>query len=143
MTIESRTELPGALRQVLSIDAHTLHADVSPASGGTASAPSPHDYFDAALATCKAITACMYAKRRGFALDRVVIAVARDDSQERTGTYVLDVALTFDGALSAEEKQKLHDIAGRCPIHKLMTTATVEIRQQPLEAAAPGAGSAS
>lgn len=132
MTIRSQTESPPTFRQVVSIDAHTLHADVAPATGGTGSAPGPHDYFDAALATCKALTASMYAKSHAIALDRVIVEIDRDDAQERQGTYVLTVRLGFEGALTDAEKQKLHDVVSRCPIHKLMTTTTVEIRQQPL-----------
>jgi putative redox protein len=132
MTIRSQTESPPIVRQVVTIDAHTLHADVGAASGGTGSAPGPHDYFDAALATCKALTASVYARSHAIALDRVIVEVDRDDTQERQGTYALTVRLTFEGALTDAEKQRLHDIVSRCPIHKLMTTSTVEIRQLPL-----------
>lgn len=131
MTVSSRTEQPPSFRQVVTIDAHTLHADVGEALGGASSAPGPHDYFDAALATCKALTATYYAKQRGIALDRVAVEVTRDDSQERQGTYVLTVRLRFEGGLSDADRHKLHDVVARCPVHKLMTTTTVEIRQLP------------
>lgn len=131
MPIRSQTENPPTFRQIVSIDAHTLHADVGEALGGTGSAPGPHDYFDAALATCKALTASVYARSHGIALDRVIVEVERDDSQERKGTYVLTVQLRFEGALTEAERLKLHDIVSRCPIHKLMTTSTVEVRQLP------------
>jgi putative redox protein len=127
--IESRTEAPGAFRQVVTIDAHTLHADVAESKGGGATAPGPHEYFDAALATCKALTACVIAKQRGIALDRVVVHVERDDSRERQGTYVLTVRLAFEGGLSDDEKHTLEKLLRTCPIHKLMTTSTVEINQ--------------
>lgn len=130
MTVRSHTESPPQFRQVVAVDAHTLHADVSAALGGTASAPTPHDLFDASLATCKALTACVYAKQRGIALERVTVEVERDDSQERQGTYVLIVKLGLEGGLSDADRHKLHDVVSRCPIHKLMTTATVEIRQE-------------
>ena len=133
MPIDCQTEVPGAFRQVLRIDAHTLHADVSPALGGEGSAPGPHEYFDASLATCKALTATWYAKKHGIALDRVEAQVERDDSRERQGTYVLRVKLAYFGALSAADKQRLHDAVARCPVHKLMTTTTVEIETAPLE----------
>lgn len=132
MTIRSQTEDPPNFRQVVTIDAHTLHADVGPAIGGTGSAPGPHELFDAALATCKALTASVYAKSHAIALDRVIVEVDRDDTQERQGTYVLTVRLRFEGSLSDADKQRLHDVVARCPIHKLMTTSTVEIRQLPL-----------
>lgn len=127
MAINCQTEQPAAFRQVIRIDAHTLHADVGPALGGQNSAPGPHDYFDASLAACKALTATWYAKNHGMALERVEAEVERDDSRERQGTYVLRVKLAFFGALSDEEKHKLQDIAARCPVHKLMTTTKVEI----------------
>jgi putative redox protein len=132
MAVDCKTEVAGGFRQVLQIDAHTLHADVKPAVGGEDSAPGPHEYFDASLATCKALTATWYAKKNGIALDRVEVHVERDDSRERQGTYVLHVSLAFFGGLSDADKQKLYDVVGRCPVHKLMTTTTVEIVTKPL-----------
>jgi putative redox protein len=132
MTIESRTETPGAFRQVVSVDGHTFHADVLPAIGGAGSAPGPHDVFDASLATCKALTACVYAKGHGIALDRVEVKVARDDAQERQGAYLLKVEVAFFGDLSDADKQRLHDVVGKCPIHKLMTKVEITIETAPL-----------
>lgn len=132
MGIACETETAGGMRQVLSIGAHTLHADLTEASGGTGSAPGAHDYFDASLAACKALTATLYARKRGMALERVRVEVTRDDSLERQGAYVLTVRLGFDGALTDAEKEKLYDVVSRCPVHKLMTTTTVEIKQLPL-----------
>lgn len=127
MSIRTETERSGSKRQVIHVDSHVLHAD----SGGDPTAPTPHDLFDAALIACKALTAHIYASSRGIALDRVTAEVERDDAEERRGKYVLNVKLGFEGALSEAEKQKLHDIVTRCPIHKLMTTAEIEVRQAP------------
>jgi putative redox protein len=131
MTIECETEQPGAFRQVVRVDAHTFHADVGASMGGQGSAPGPHDYFDASLATCKALTAHLYAKRHGMALDRVDVHVARDASREREGIYALRLKVEFFGALTETEKTKLHDVVSRCPIHKLMTTTKIEIVSDP------------
>ena len=127
MAIDSQTEQAGNFRQIIKIDAHTLHADVGAALGGQGSAPGPHDYFDASLAACKALTATWFAKNHNIALDRVEAHVERDDSQERKGRYVLRVSLQLFGALSDADKQKIFDAVARCPIHKLMTTTEVEI----------------
>jgi putative redox protein len=132
MTVDCKTETPGGFRQVVQVDAHTLHADVSAAEGGQDSAPGAHEYFDVSLATCKALTATWYAKKNAIPLDRVEVHVERDASREREGTYVLRVAMAFFGGLSEPQKQKLHDVVSRCPIHKLMTTTTVEIETKPL-----------
>lgn len=128
MPILVATETPGGSRQVITVDAHTLYADTTAANGG-GTAPNPHDIFDAALASCKALTATLYARMKGMKLDRVVAEIQRDDTQEKQGTYVLDVRLRFEGDLTDAERQRLHDIAARCPIHKLMTTSTIEVRQ--------------
>lgn len=133
MTIESQTEQRGEFRQVLHVGEHTLHADVSAAQGGQSSAPSPHDYFDASLAACKALTATWYAKKHGMALERVETHVERDDSRERQGTYSLRVKLAFHGELTQEEKQRLYAAVAHCPIHKLMTSTDVEIVTEPLQ----------
>lgn len=133
---DSRTEQSGTFRQVLRVGAHTFHADAPTAIGGQDSAPGPHELFDASLAACKALTATWYAKKHGIALERVETQVERDASRERQGTYALRVTLTFHGALSDADKQRLHDAVANCPIHKLMTSTTVEITTAPL---APGA----
>lgn len=134
MSIQSQTEQSGVFRQVLHVGSHTFHADIPPALGGQASAPDPHDYFDASLASCKALTAAWYAKKHGMALERVEVQVERDNTRERQGTYSLRVKLAFHGALSEEEKQRLHAAVAQCPVHKLMTSATIEIVTEPLTA---------
>jgi putative redox protein len=131
MTIECKNEVDGVFRQVVRVGAHTVYADVAVTLGGAASAPSPHDYFDASLATCKALTAMMFAKKHSIALDHVEVVVDRDAGREREGTYVLRVRLDYFGALSNDDKQRLHDAVSRCPIQKLMTTATVEVDVAP------------
>src|SRR5688572_11757197 len=96
-TIDCETEEAGGFRQVLRVRAHTLFTDASVASGGADSAPNAHDYFDAALAACKTVTAMWYAKRKGIPLERVESHVERDDTDERQGIYRLRVRLAFHG----------------------------------------------
>lgn len=132
MTVDCETETPGTFRQVIHVDAHTLHADVAPSLGGGATAPGPHEYFDVSLAACKALTAAWYAKSHHIALDRVEVHIERDATREREGTYVLRVRLAYHGPLTDAERHKLHDIVSRCPVHKLMTSSTVEIVTEPL-----------
>jgi putative redox protein len=114
------------------VRAHTPHADDGPETGSTGAAPGPHDYFDAALASCKALTATWYAKKHGMPLERVESHVESDASKEREGTYVLRVRLAFHGPLSEEQRAKLYRAVASCPIHKLMTTTDVVIETAPL-----------
>ena len=130
-TIDCETEVPNEYPQVLRIRSHTLLADVGPESGSTDSAPGAHDYFDAALATCKTLTATWYARRRGIPLERVESHVERDDSEERAGKYRLRLRLAFHGPMSDEQRAALHRAVAACPIHKLMTTTEIEIEVVP------------
>lgn len=126
-TVDCQTVQPGEYPQVLTVRAHTLHADVGPSLGSTDSAPGPHDYFDAALAACKTLTAHWYAKRHRIPLERVEAHVERDDSEERRGKYRLRVRMGFHGPMSDEQRAALGRAVAACPIHKLMTTTEIEI----------------
>jgi putative redox protein len=106
---------------------HEFRSDVQPELGSTDTAPGPHDFFDAALATCKAMTALWYAKRHQLPLERVESVVDSDNSDERKGVYKLRVKVTFHGPLSDAERAQLARAVGACPIHKLMTTSDVQI----------------
>lgn len=115
-------------RQRVEVDGlEDLYAGVPPVVGGDGSAPDPHDYFDIALGTCKAITVQMYAKRKQWPLEGITVKVQRDDSQETKGVYHLNVTLTLQGITDPEQRAKLEDISHRCPIQRLMTQATVTV----------------
>jgi putative redox protein len=117
----------GAWPQELHTRSHVFRADVGIESGSADSAPSPHDYFDSALASCKALTALWYARRRGIPLERVATRVERDDSAEREGRYRLRVHLDFQGPLTDGQRALLRRAADNCPVHKLMTLAEISI----------------
>jgi putative redox protein len=135
-TVQCATEQPNEFPQTLQVRQHTFRADVGPSSGGEDSAPGPHDYFDAALAACKALTATWYAKKNGIPLERVETRVERDDAEERTGRYVLKVKVTLYGAnLTDAERTRVLAAVGKCPVHKLMTSTDVVIETE--EDAAP------
>lgn len=128
----SETEVPNTFPQVIQIRKHTFRADVSESGGSVDSAPGAHDYFDAALAACKTLTATWYARRHQIPLERVEARIERDDSEERKGTYVLKVHLAFHGPLSSEQRLRLYNAIAACPVHKLMTTSNVVIVTAPL-----------
>ncbi len=118
-------------RQRIELDSlEALYADVPKLVGGEGSAPDPHDYFDIALGTCKAITVQMYAKRKQWPLEAVTVTVHRDDSEEPEGTYKLNVVLTLHGIRDPEQRARLEEISLRCPIQRLMTQATIDITTQ-------------
>ena len=130
--IDCATEQAGTYRARIAVRAHEIHSDVLGATGGEDSGPGPHDLFDGALSACKVATAMWYAKKNGIPLERAECHVESDNGEERAGKYKLSVRLAFHGALTDEQRKRLHDAVARCPIHKLMTTTEVVIETAPL-----------
>lgn len=127
-TIEIISERNHIFRQRVELDGFDeLFVDVPVAYGGEGSAPDPHDYFDLSLGACKAITSQMYARRKAWPLKGVSVKVNRDDSEERHGIYRLEVVMTFHGIEDPQQLARLEEISHKCPIHRLMTTVTVEV----------------
>ena len=133
--VDCQTEAPNGYAQRLRFRQHELRADVGQSLGSADSAPGPHDYFDAALAACKTLTATWYARKHGIPLERVESHVERDDSQERAGIYRLSVRLAFHGPLTPEDRERLYKAVAACPVHKLMTTTEIVIDTAPLDGA--------
>jgi putative redox protein len=128
MSIEVRRNKGLKIAQTISLNHAELTADVAVAEGGDDAGPSPHDLYDAALGACKALTVMWYAGRKRIPVDDIVVSVTRDDSRERSGTYVLTATLRLGGALSDSQLQELLSVAEKCPIHKLMSAVTTTIR---------------
>lgn len=108
----------GPLQQVIEIGPHRLLTDVAPASGGEGSGPEPHDLLAAALAACTTLTVNLYAKRKGWQLDEVQVSIRHG---QEGAVYALHRSIHYVGALSEEEKQRLTDIANKCPVHKTLS----------------------
>src|SRR5260221_4180614 len=90
-TLYCATEVPKSFPVEVRVRNHTFRSDVGPSSGSTDSAPGPHDYFDAALASCKALTATWYARKHEMPLERVETRRVRKDLEEHGGKYALKV----------------------------------------------------
>ncbi|HSY27033.1 MAG TPA: OsmC family protein [Burkholderiaceae bacterium] len=127
MTIELKRARPAATAQTIQIGKHNLTADMTLAEGGAEDGPSPHDLYDAALGACKALTVLWYANKKGIPVDDIRTSISRDSSAEKSGIYRLAATLHVSGALSDDQIRELEAVAGKCPIHKLMTAITTEI----------------
>ena len=68
-----------------------------------------------------------FAKKKGIAVDDIRTEVTSDASQERAGVYRITSKLVISGTFSDAELAQLVVAAGKCPVHKLMTTVTTEI----------------
>ena len=70
----------------------------------------------------------VYAQRKGIPVEEIEVTVDRDASEERKGTYRLDTSLRVTGNLSEDQRAELLRVAGKCPVHRLMTEVKTEIQ---------------
>ena len=128
MTVTVNTVSHDSFRHSIKIDdQEPVFTDLPKTMGGESSAPSPHDYFDAALGACKALTVKLYAQKKGIPLTGDTVEVKHDATEEQQGKYALHVKLTLKGVLTDAQRDELHRVADKCPVHKLMTTADITI----------------
>lgn len=97
---------------------HVVALDEPKDAGGTDAGMTPVQLLLTALGGCSAITVRMYAKRKGWPLEDVSVDVKLYRPARETPRIVQEVKLV--GALDDEQRQRLLDIAGRCPVHKLV-----------------------
>ena len=116
----------GPLQQKLSVgDLHFLSdAEVNKGGGGTG--PSPSEYLGAALAACTSMTLKMYANRKAMSLENAIVTVDIERAED-VEKFMRDIQLI--GNLNAEEKERLLEIANKCPIHKALA-GQIQIKTQ-------------
>ncbi len=127
MSIEVRRDTAHPMKHTVHIGPHSFTVDEPEAVGGEDLGPNPHDLYDSALGACKALTVLWYARRKQMPVHDIQVVVHRDASEERSGTYRLNVDLAFTGELSEAQRAELLAVADKCPVHKLMTKVTTEV----------------
>ncbi len=127
MSIEIVRDRAQKMKHTVHVRQHAFAVDEPADNGGEDLGVTPHDVYDSALGACKALTTLWYARRKQIPLDDIRVTVERDDSEERRGVYRLRVQLELSGALTDAQRQELLNVAGKCPVHKLMAQATTEI----------------
>ena len=129
------TSLSNLQNEVSYGDWRTLRTDEPEALGGDGAGPDPYTLLLAALGSCISMTVTLYARRKGWPLERVTVRLrqARIHSKDcaecerTTEGYVhrIERAVTVEGDLSDEQKARLQEIAHKCPVHKTLTSEIV------------------
>lgn len=117
--------------QIITVGPHRLVADEPVAAGGEDAGPGPYDFLLAGLGACTSMTMRLYADRKSLPLDRVTVTLkhskiyAKDCAECDTRDGMLDQIerdIAIDGALDAEQRKKLMEIADKCPVHRTLTS---------------------
>lgn len=96
---------------------HTFLSDEAPPEGGD-DGMDAHQLMLAALGSCQAITLRLYAQRKGWDLGEVTVQLTSE--RIGNGKEHLESHITSTGDLDEEQRRRLEEIAGRCPISKLL-----------------------
>ncbi|MGB8399161.1 alpha/beta fold hydrolase [Bradyrhizobium sp.] len=118
-------------QQTVTIGPHHMLADEPAAVGGEDSGPGPYEFLLAGLGACTSMTMRLYADRKSLPLERVTVTLrhgkihAEDCAECETRTGMLDQidrVISIEGALDADQRRRLMEIADKCPVHRTLTS---------------------
>ena len=130
--------LSEGMKAVIQAREFTLVADEPEDSGGTNLGMTPKEMLLGALGACVAITVRMYAERKRWALEGVEIDLSTErfkapDYPAYTGesafVHEFRQQIVFKGDLTHEQRERLLEIAGKCPVHRALTEPNFMIEE--------------
>src|SRR5260370_9188768 len=114
---------------------HVLITDEPVGSGGEDAGPDPYTLLLAALGSCISMTTMLYARRKGWPLERVTVRLRQqrvhaadcEECQHTSEGFIhrIERSVNFEGKLTDEQRSRLQEIAHKCPVHKTLTSEIV------------------
>lgn len=113
---------------------HSLKADEPEEIGGDDLGFAPYELLNSALIACTAMTLKLYAERKGWPLEQVTVYTSHskkhsdelklETDQQGRIDHILK-RLKIEGDLSPEQREKLKEIASKCPVHRTLLSEVV------------------
>jgi len=132
----SEADPNGYLQDITHGTRHHILADEPRAYGGTNQGLSPYGLLSAGLAACTSMTIRMYARRKAWPLAHVAVDVSHDkvhaqDAETGVGDKIdqWKRRITLTGALDAEQRQRLLEIADKCPVHRTLERSSTVVTE--------------
>ena len=129
-----RETLEGKFTAQVVVGRHVIRADEPTAAGGLDSGLSPYDLLCAALGACTAMTIRLYADLKGIPVERISVELKHEkihaadcaECETREGKIDrIDRLIGLEGNLDGLQRQKLLEIANKCPVHRTLHSEVV------------------
>ncbi len=140
--VDVKLRLDDGYKAVIETRGLTIIADEPPEDGGTDQGMRPTELLLAALVGCVAITAKLYANRKGWKLEGVEITAHSErikaaDYPAYQGTsdivHEFKQMIRFKGDLTEDQRTRLLEVAGKCPVHRMLTSPNFLFEELDLE----------
>ncbi|MBV9971505.1 MAG: OsmC family protein [Xanthobacteraceae bacterium] len=130
-TVVVATAGAGRYEQILLDGRHTLRADEPAAVGGGDAGPGPYELLLMALGSCTSMTVSLYADRKKWPVDQVVVRLRHErvyaddcinceDPKSKIDRIWLSLELL--GALDDTQRARLVEISKQCPVHRTLSS---------------------
>ena len=110
-----------ALAVSVSMDGHSYVIDAGTEEGGDDLGPNPTRVVEGALAACSVMTMRLYANRKGWDVKSMRVMVKRAANQDSHAARVLEKTVEVEGDLDDKQLERIRQIAGKCPVHRMLT----------------------
>jgi len=138
MQVVVRTGAEGYTTEIKA-GSHAMLADEPKSVGGADLGPTPYGLLASALGACTSMTLRMYADRKMWPLENITVHISHGKiyaedckacTEGKTGKIdQFQKEIELDGPLDAKQKERLLQIADRCPVHRTLHSE-VEILTQ-------------
>jgi len=134
------TSLKNLQNEVRFGEGETLRTDEPVSAGGDGTGPDPYTLLLAALGSCISMTVTLYARRKQWPLEKVTVNLSQRrvhasdcvECADNVEGYVhrIERKVTLDGNLTPDQHVRLREIAGKCPVHKTLTSAIIVVDKE-------------
>ena len=107
----------------IEVSAHMIKGDEPESSGGLDFGPAPYDLLLASLGECSSMTVRWFAQQQRWPLNNVEVKLTHH-KEGRVDIFSKFVTLHGD-ELTQEQRAKLIEVAGKCPVQRTLEGAPV------------------
>jgi putative redox protein len=132
--VTATVSLDEGLQAKIDVRQFEFVADEPVEDGGLDSGPKPTEILLSSVGACAVITMKLYAQRKGWDLQKVQVTLELEkvdpalypDTLTPTGIlHVIRKHYTIEGNLDAEQKTRLMEIGGKCPVARVVANPVI------------------